>query len=156
MQPLKQKAHTNVQARYPRMVILWFGQLMSIGALLLFSLFVGPEPGDQPDTSLNSILIIALTALGTFLVIVSFVVKRKLLERSVEKQDIELVQRAFVMAVAMCEMSAMLGVIERFVINDRYYYLLFLIAAAGTAFHFPRPEHLAAATYKASTNGSTF
>lgn len=156
MQPLKQKAHTNVQARYPRMVILWFAQLMSIGALLLFSLFVGPETSDQPNTSLNRLLIVALTALGTFLVLVSFVVKRNLLERSVEKQDIELVQRAFVIAVAMCEMSAMLGVIERFVINDRYYYLLFLIAAAGTACHFPRRQHLEAATYKTSANGSTF
>jgi hypothetical protein len=34
--------------------------------------------------------------------------------------------------------------------------LLFLIAAAGTAFHFPRREHLAAATYEASANESTF
>lgn len=156
MQPLNQREHTNVQARYPTMVVLWFGQLMSIGAFFFFSLFLGPETTDKPGTPPSTLLIIALTALGTFLVVVSFAVKRKLLERSVEKQEIDLVQKAFVIAGAMCEVSALLGVLERFLINHRYYYLLFLIAAAGTAFHFPRREHLAAATYKASTSGSTF
>lgn len=156
MQPLNQRAHTSVQARYPTMVALWFGQLMSIGALVCFSVFLVPETSYPPGTSPSSLLRVVLTALGILLVVGSFVVKRKLLERSVEKQEIALVKKAFVIAVAMCEVSAMLGVIERFVINHRDYYLLFLIAAAGTAFHFPRREHLAAATYKASSSGSTF
>lgn len=156
MQPLNQKAHRSVQARYPAMVVLWFGQLMSIGAFFFFSLFLGPETSDKPGTSPSSLLIVALTGLGTFLVVVSFAVKRKFLERSVEKQEIDLVQKAFVIAGAMCEVSALLGVLERFLINHRDYYLLFLIAAAGTAFHFPRREHLVAASYKASANGSTF
>src|SRR5438034_5677913 len=47
-----------------------------------------------PYTTLfRSLLIVALTALGTFLVIVSFSVKGKLFERSVEKQDVSLVQK---------------------------------------------------------------
>jgi hypothetical protein len=49
-----------------------------------------------------------------------------------------------------------LGVIERFLINQRDYYFLFALAAVGIAFHFPRREHLLAATYKASTNESIF
>ncbi|MDQ2922566.1 MAG: hypothetical protein M3R52_13260 [Acidobacteriota bacterium] len=153
MEPLNQRTHTNVQARYPTMVVLWFGQLMSIGALFFFTLFLGPETCDKPGSSL---LIVALTAVGTILVVVSFAVKRKFLERSVDRQQIDLVQKAFVIAGAMCEVSALLGLLERFVTGNRDYYLLFLIAAAGAALHFPRREHLAAATYKASANESTF
>jgi hypothetical protein len=89
-----------------------------------------------------------LTALGTFLVIVSFAVKGKLLERSVEKQDISLVQKGLVIACGMCEVSALLGLLERFVIGNREYYWLFVLAAAGTAFHFPRRRQLEAASYK--------
>jgi hypothetical protein len=156
MQPLNQKAQTKVQARYPKMVVLWFGQLMSVVALVCFSLFLVPESSDVSGTSPGFLQRVVLTGLGTFLVVVSFMVKRKFLERSVEKQDIDLVQKAFVIAVAMCEMTALLGVLERFLTNHRDYYLLFLIAAAGIALHFPRREHLVAATYKTSLNEQTF
>jgi hypothetical protein len=156
MQPLNQKAHSNVEARYPGMLVVWFGQLMSIGALVCFSLFFVPETSDIPGTSPGSLLRVVLTALGIFFVVISFAVKRKLLKQSVEKQQINLVQKAFVIAVAMCEVSAILGVIERFLINHHDYYFLFVLAAAGTALHFPRREHLVAASYKVFENESTF
>jgi hypothetical protein len=48
----------------------------------------------------------------------------------------------------MCEVSALLGLLEHFIIGNREYYLLFLLAAAGTALHFPRRSHLASASYR--------
>jgi hypothetical protein len=58
------------------------------------------------------------------------------------------VQKGLVIACAMCEASALLGVLERFVIGNRESYLLFLLAAAGTTFHFPRRSQLESASYK--------
>jgi NADH:ubiquinone oxidoreductase subunit 2 (subunit N) len=139
---------SNLDKRYQTLVVLWFALLMSIGMYFLFSVFVAPGLSTELRNPPSSLLIVALTALGTFLVIVSFAVKRKLLERSVEKQDVSLVQKALVIACAMCEVSALLGLLERFVIGNREYYLLFLLAAAGTAFHFPRRSQLESATYK--------
>jgi hypothetical protein len=78
----------------------------------------------------------------------SFAVKQKLLKRSVEKQDIGLVQKALVIACAMCEVSALLGFVERLVIGNREYYWLFLFAAGGIALHFPRRSQLESASYK--------
>jgi hypothetical protein len=75
-------------------------------------------------------------------------VKRTLLQRSVEKQDVTLVQKAMIVACAMCEVAALLGLLERFIIGNREYYLLFILAAAGDLFHFPRRSQLEAATYK--------
>ena len=139
---------SNLDKRYQTLVVLWFALLMSIGMYFLFSVLVAPRVINEPGNPSTSLLIVALTALGTLLVIASFAVKRKLLERSVEKQDVSLVQKSLVIACAMCEVSALLGLLEHFIIGNREYYLLFLLAAAGTALHFPRRSHLASASYR--------
>jgi NADH:ubiquinone oxidoreductase subunit 2 (subunit N) len=139
---------TNLDQRYQTLVVLWFALLMSIGMYFLFSLFVGLRPVNDPRTRPGSLLIIALTALGTFLVIMSFAVKGKFLQRAVENQDVSLVQKGLIVACAMCEVAALLGLLEYFIIGNREYYLLFLIAAAGTALHFPRRSQLESASYK--------
>jgi hypothetical protein len=139
---------SNLDKRYQTLIVLWFALLMSIGMYFLFTVLVAPRVTNEPGNPSRSLLIGALTALGTFLVIASFVVKRKLLERSVEKQDVSLVQKSLVVACAMCEVSALLGLLEHFIIGNREYYLLFLTAAAGTAGHFPRRNQLEAASYK--------
>ena len=138
----------NLDKRYQTLVVLWFALLMSVGMYFLFSLFVAPGLSNQPRNPRGSLLIVALTALGTVLVIFSFSVKRKLLERSVEKQDVNLVQKALVMACAMCEVSGLLGLLEHLFIGNREYYLLFLLAGAGIALHFPQRIQLEAASYK--------
>jgi len=138
----------NLNKRYQTLLILWFALLMGIAMYFLFSLFVAPVSSNQPGNPSRSLLIVALTALGTFLVVVSFPVKQRLLERAVEKQDTALVQKALVIACAMCEVSALLGLLEHLVIGNREYYLLFVMAAGGTAFHFPRRGQLEAASYK--------
>jgi hypothetical protein len=139
---------SNLDKRYQTLIVLWFALLLSIGMYFLFSVLVAPRVTNEPGNPSRSLLIGALTALGTFLVIASFAVKRKLLERSVEKQDVSLVQKSLVVACAMCEVSALLGLLEHFIIGNREYYLLFLTAAAGTAGHFPRRNQLEAASYK--------
>jgi hypothetical protein len=71
-----------------------------------------------------------------------------LLKRSIEKQDPGLVQPAFVVAWAMCEVSAILGIVEYFLLGTRDYLVLFLLAAAGMILHFPTRQHLLNASYK--------
>ena len=134
--------------RHQTMIVLWFALSMSIVMFFVLSLLVPPRIINDPNNQTSSLLMFALTAVGTFLVIVSFPVKNKLLERSVEKQDIILVQQALVIACAICEASALLGLIEFFVVGSREYYLLFLLAAGGMALHFPRRSQLEAASYK--------
>jgi NADH:ubiquinone oxidoreductase subunit 2 (subunit N) len=138
----------NLDKRYQTLVVLWFALLMSIGMYFLFSVFVLSPISNEARNPPRSLLIVVLTALGTFLVIVSFAVKAKLFELSVERQDVSLVQKGLIIACAMCEVSALLGLLEHYIIANREYYLLFLVAAAGTIFHFPRRSQLEAASYK--------
>ena len=140
----------DLNKRYQTMLTLWFALLMSVVMYFVFLQFAAPAFANAENPP-NSLLIVVITALGAVFVLVSFFVKRKLLERSVEKQDILLVQKAMVVACALCEVSALLGLLERFVFGNREYYLLFILAAAGDLFHFPRRSQLEAASYK-STN----
>jgi len=137
----------NLDKQYQTLVVLWFALLLSVGMYFLFLTFAAPRIQNEPANR-SSLLIVALNALGAFLVIVSFVVKQKLLRRSVEKQDVSLVQKALVIACAMCEVSALLGFVEGLVIGNREYYWLFLFAAGGIALHFPRRSQLESANYK--------
>jgi magnesium-transporting ATPase (P-type) len=140
----------DLNTRYQTMTILWFALLMSVVMFFVISIFAAPRITHDPTNPPSAILIFGLTALGTFLVVMSFVVKGKLLEGSVAKQDINLVQKGLVVACAMCEASAMLGLLERFVVGNRESYLLFLLAIVGTAAHFPRRSHLEAASFKST------
>ena len=142
---------TNLDKRYQTLVVLWFALFMSIGGYFLFSVFFGPEVTSESLNPPSRLLSVGLAALAVVLVGASFAVKRKFLEQAVEKQDLLLVQKGMVIACAMCEVSALLGVLERFVIGNREYFLLFLVAAAGIAFHFPRRSQLEAANYKNPT-----
>jgi hypothetical protein len=137
--------NTNLDKRYQTLIILWFAILMSSVMYFVFTLLATPGTYRPRNSSL---FIFGLTALGTLLVIVSFPVKAKLLERSVEKQDVTLVQKALVVACAICEVSVLLGVLEFFIIGNREFYLLLLAGAAGIALHFPRRSQLEAASYK--------
>jgi hypothetical protein len=138
----------DLNKRYQTMIVLWSGLLMSVVFYFLISVFVTPNVGNEPDNSRRVALIFTLTGLGTVLVILSFAAKNKLLERSVENQDLGLVQKALILACAMCEAGALLGLVEFFVLGNRESYLLFALAAIGIVVHFPRRNQLEAASYK--------
>ena len=141
----------DLDTRYRSMLTLWFALLMSVVMFFVMTIVVAPAPFDSDRDAPTSVVLFALAAVGTFLVVLSFAVKRKMLQRSVEKQEVMLVQQALVLACAMCEVSALFGVLERFVIGSGDHYLLFLVSAVGLALHFPKRDHLLAASWNDET-----
>lgn len=137
-------------------MILWFALLMSVVTYFFFARFLASEVEFALGNTNNNLLIVVFAVLSMILVIGSFFVKRRLLAQSIDKQDVALVQKGHILAWAMCEVSAMLGMLERFVIGYRQYYLLMLLAAIGIAVQFPKREHLLAASYKNSTDKASF
>ena len=138
----------HLDQRYRTMLILWVAMLGSIASLFAVTMFIAPKPPGQAPGTPSGIVLFVLAAVGALMMVLSFAVKRKILERSVEKQDVMLVQQALVVAWAMCEVSALLGVVERFLIGSGDNYLLFLIAAVGIALQVPRRNQLLSATWK--------
>jgi len=142
----------DIGKRQQTLMVLWFAMLMNMGILFVVAFIAAPEARSEADSA-SSFLTFALAALGTFLVVISFAVKRKFLQRSVDRQDVSLVQKGLVVAWAICEVSALIGLLERFLIGNRDYFVLFLLAAVGIALHFPRPDYLKSASYKTTSTG---
>lgn len=142
----------DIGKRQQTLMVLWFAMLMNMGLLFVVAFIAAPEARSEANST-SSFLTFALAALGTFLVVISFAVKRKFLQRSVDRQDVSLVQKGLVIAWAICEVSALIGLLERFLIGNRDYFILFLLAAVGIALHFPRPDYLKSASYKTPSTG---
>ena len=143
----------DLDTRYRTMLILWFALLMSVVMFFVMTIVAAPESFERDRDAPASVVLFALAGVGTFLVVLSFAVKRKMLQRSVEKQEPMLVQQALVVACAMCEVSALFGVLERFAFGSGDHYVLFLVSAIGIALHFPKRDQLLAASWNEETRG---
>jgi hypothetical protein len=110
-----------------------------------FFTIIADRPENAPP---NERLFVVLLALALSTIIVSFPVKNRYLTRAAEQQKVELVQPAYAVALALCEVSALLGLVDFFLTGNRYYYILFILAACGQLLHFPRREHLINASFK--------
>jgi hypothetical protein len=80
------------------------------------------------------------------------VVKKKYFARSVDSQDIRLVRVGIIIAAALCELGALLGLLDLFIAHDRYYFVLMVISFLGLLLHFPKRSDVDAASFKTPGN----
>ncbi len=120
--------------------------LGSIGAYYAFSLFAPRSEDITPNPTMSLVLL----GVGVVTTLISFPIKSKLLSRAVEQRQVQLVQQAYIIAWAVSEVAALLGLLDFFATGHRHYYLLFIIAAFGQLVHFPRREHLINASFNSS------
>lgn len=126
----------NIEVRHRTILILWFAIVMSVLMFLVLVQFT-PTSGTG-DLKLSLILNSAgIVPLG-----MSFLLKQRILEQAVTKQRLDLVQVAYVLAFALCEMAALLGLVDHFLSGSRYYCIGFVFAGLGLMLHFPRKQHL--------------
>ena len=126
------------------MRIIWFALIMSIGVYFALTLFAHRSEDIEPNNMLSMILIV----IAASTTLVSFLIKSKLLTKAIDQAQVQQVQQAYVVAWAVTEVAALLGVLDYFMTTDRYYYVLFLIALCGQLLHFPRSEHVINASFK--------
>jgi hypothetical protein len=137
---------TNIEMRIRTMRTLWIGLIGSLGFYYVFTLFAERKESLEPNPSLS----LTLICVGMVIVLVSFLIKSKLLSKAVEQRHVGMVQQAYVVTWAITEVPALLGLLDFFLAKDRYYYVLFIIAALGQLLHFPRREHVVNAAFKNS------
>ncbi len=126
------------------MRILWIGFFASVGMYYVMTFVVARPREVKP----NNTLFIALIVIGVLTVPVSLFIKNWFLRLAVERQQMQLVQQGFVVALAVNEVAALLGLLDYFIDGNRLYYLLFLISTCGLLLLFPRREDLLNASYK--------
>ena len=118
--------------------------LMSIGFYYAFTFFVARPEDAEP----NSTLFLVLAAIALSTVLISFPIKSKLISQAVEQQHVPLVQQGYIVAWALSEIPALLGLLDFFLTSNRYFYVLFFIAVISQVLHFPRREHVINASFK--------
>jgi hypothetical protein len=134
---------TLVEAQHRSLLIIWLFLFMSVvGFFVMTFLVPSSAQGD------NRVMAMVLIGLSLVNVVLSFVLKRTLLAQSVAKQALGLVQKAYIVALAMCEASAIFGVLIHFVTGSVYYYVAIGVGIIGMVLHFPKKQHLLDASFK--------
>ena len=127
-----------VELRLRTMRTLWFALFASVGIYFLFTIYVGRSENVEPNPTLSLILIV----IGVSTTLISFVIKSKLINLAIEQQRVQLVQQAYLVAWAITEVAALLGMLDFFATGHQHYYILFIIAAVGMLLQTPRREHV--------------
>ena len=123
---------------------IWIAMLTSTGFYYAFTFFVKRPEDVEP----NSTLFLVLVGIAVSTVLISFPVKNKLISQAIEQQHVPLVQQAYIVAWALSEIPALLGLLDFYLTGNRYFYVLFLIAVFAQLLHFPRREHVIHASFK--------
>jgi hypothetical protein len=132
-----------IDLRLRTMRTLWLALFASVPLYYVFTLF-GKAVQEAPNPRLS----LGLAAAGMLSIISSFPIKQKFLAQSVERQEMARVQTGYIAGLAVCEVAAILGLLDHFLTGNRYYYLLFIAAGLGELLHVPRRRHLQEASYK--------
>ena len=126
------------------MRIIWMALLMTVVIYYVITFFV-KRPDDVVPNPTLSLVLICVAALA---VLISFLIKSRLLNKAIDQQHIGMVQQAYVVTWAITEFAALLGLLDFFTTADRYYHALFIIGALGLLLHFPRREAVVNAAFK--------
>ncbi len=141
-------AQRSIEERHRVLLIMWGAFLASIVMYILVAYFFRPAGTGGGGDDNNLVVIIVLMMAGVSLVAVSFIIKNGLLAQAVSRQRIDSVQVAYIVAFALCESAALMGLVATFITAEAYSFLLFVIGAVGLLLHMPRRDHLLAASFK--------
>ena len=146
MNPTNQNDQQTIETRIRSIRILWFAMLLSFVFWYFFTFIKGRSENLTANPSLSLVLL----GVGVSTTLISFLIKAKLLSKAVEQRNLAMVQQAYTVTFAVTEVAALLGLLDFFSTTDRYYYVLFIIAACGMLLHFPRREPVENAAFKSS------
>lgn len=137
-----QQVEAQVEARHKVFLILWFALFVSVMLLLVLALFAGGKGLPNPTLSY------ALLGVGSLIVLGSFLLKQQLAQKAINNNDIAALQSAHIVALALCESAALIGLFDRFVTASSTSWFLFGISALGILLHFPKKDQIRAVSYK--------
>ena len=136
-----EQIEARVEARYRLLLIIWFALLTSMTVFAVLPVVI-PSQSTEPNTSLS----FAFMGAAFMLVILSVLIKQRVVQRAIEKRDAAMVQTGYILSFALCESAAIWGLVDHIVTGSKYYFLSFLIGLLGMLLHFPKKDHVRAAT----------
>jgi hypothetical protein len=129
-----------VDAAYRSLKVIWLAILVGVITLFVITRLV------QPATSNVQIVFWVLLALGLMSFGASFVMKQRMLKQAAGKNVLGFVRVAYIIAFALCEATALFGMVAYFVTGVEYYYFFFVLSGFGILLHKPQRDDLLAAS----------
>jgi hypothetical protein len=146
------EAKPNLVAQYQTLLTVWAALLVSQVMFIVILFLIKGElfefRFDQPVGGRNGIVTLALAIAVIACVAISFVIKRRFIERAVVEQKVELVQTGMINALALCEASSLIGLFLAFAYDYQYFFAFFALGIFGALLHIPKQEDILAAGYK--------
>ena len=136
-------AQMSIEQRMRSVRTVWFALLVNIGLFYMLTRFADRPENIEPNNTLS----LALLAVAVSAALISFLVKHKLISQAIERRQVQQVQQGYIVAWAVSEVAALLGLLDFFLTSDPYFYVLFIIAALADLLHFPRREHFENASF---------
>src|SRR5688500_8600949 len=122
-------------AQTPKAQIVWIlsgSMLLSVGLYFGIAALLSPAEQTPATHSLAPMLaVVALAAVGA-----SFWFRHRFFAQPTPGQRFA----ALIIALALCQLAAVLGLVVRFVENAPEYWTFFLFGALGIALHYPRAD----------------
>ena len=134
-----QQIEGRVEARHRIILIIWFSLLMSISIFFGMTVMIPSSPNP------NAMLSFALIGAAFMVVILSVIIKQRVVQQAIEKRDAAMLQTGYVISFALCEAAAIWGLVDHIVTGSKYYFLSFLLGLLGMLVHFPKKDHVRAA-----------
>ncbi len=139
--------HTSeIDHKYRTMVTIWFilllSQFMFFGVVIAIKGEVFVIDESQPMLGSNPPIVIAFAFLAVTNLVLSFFLKRRLLDQAVVEQKPTLIQTGLVIACALCESISIIGVVLAVAFSYQYFYLWIALGIFGIFLHFPRRQQL--------------
>ena len=132
-----QEIEARMEGRYRVFLILWVAMLISI--LLLLGLALATTSASAAP---NPTLSFGVLGTAFAMVVLSFLIKQRTVQRAIEKHDVASLQSGYIVSYALCESAALFGLFDHFVTGSKYSYFSFALAVAGMLLHFPKKDHV--------------
>jgi F0F1-type ATP synthase membrane subunit c/vacuolar-type H+-ATPase subunit K len=136
----------DIDQKYRTLAVLWlillFSQILFIVVIYsakseLFTVQSGqPLLGESPPIVIGA----AFLAITNFAI--SFIMRKKAIERGIVEQKPEYVQTALILGSAFCEAISIIGLVLAIAFGYQYFYLWLIVGFVGIFLHFPRRKHL--------------
>ena len=136
-----QQIEARVEARHRILLTIWFALLTSMSVFAVLPVII-PSKSTEPNATLS----FALIGVAFMLLVGSVLIKQRVMQSAIEKRNAATLQTAYIVSFALCESAAICGLVDHIVTGSKYYFLSFLLGLLGMLLHFPKKDHVRAAT----------
>lgn len=151
MQQKNEKPDTLLEHKQ-KLTIVWAALLFSQFFLLSMVFFLKNDlvsiDFSKPIDGGNPLLVAVFALLSTTTLILSFVMRNRIIEQAIAEQKVAMLQTALIISYAMCESISLLGFLLAITIEYQYFFIWFAVGILGIILHFPKEKYLLAVTFK--------